>query len=402
MKQILVLFLCVSGYAFAQEDAKYLAGSVPEVEGKVVFEKTFSFARSSNDQVYDIALAWAEERFSEGNNRVVFADKEKGDIAAVGEDYIVFSSSALALDRTTMSYRVIMNCSGNQLNMKVNGIKYEYNVSYQREPEKYIAEEWITDKAALNKGKLNRINGKFRKGTIDYVEELFANAAQAFSDQLLSQTPAPVKAEKTPQPANQPIVIGGADVATPITVSTSPSVAPVVQEGTGSLNGYKQISAENIPGNIIKMLSQDWMLITAGNDTEFNMMTASWGGLGYLFGKPAAFCFINPTRHTYPLMEKYETYTLSFYTEAYRSVLEYCGNNSGRDKDKVKETGLTPVTTPSGSKAFGEAWMIIECRKLVSQSLSQESIANEEVRKEWIGKQVNKMFVGEIINVWIK
>lgn len=399
MKQILVLFLFISCYGFAQEDAKYLAGSVPEVGGKVVFEKTFSFTRTSADQVYDIALAWAKERFSEGNNRVVFADKEKGDIAAIGEDYIVFSSSALALDRTTILYRVIMDCSGNQLSMKVNGIKYEYNVSYQREPEKYTAEEWITDKAALNKGKLNRINGKFRKGTIDYVEELFANAAQAFSDQLLSQTAAPAQAEKAPQPANQPIVIGGADAPTPITVTTS---APVVQEGTQNLDGYKQIAAESIPGNIIKMLSQDWMLITAGTTNEFNMMTASWGGLGYLFGKPAAFCFINPTRHTYPLMEKHETYTLSFYTEAYRSVLEYCGNNSGRDKDKVKESGLTPITTPTGSKAFREAWMIIECRKLVSQPLSQESIANEAVRKEWIGKQVNKMFVGEIINVWIK
>lgn len=409
MKQILTLFLFISFYGFAQDDAKYLEGNVPEVEGKVVFEKTFSFTKLSKDQVYDVALDWAKERFSRENNRVVFSDKDKGDIAAIGEDYIVFSSSALALDRATMSFRVVMSCSGNQLNMKVNGIRYEYNVSYQREPEKYIAEEWITDKAAINKGKLNRINGKFRRGTIDYVDELFANATQAFSNQVHSQTVGAVDAVKAPQPPNQPVIIGGTETttsvtsSTPVTPSTPATIITPIQNSTGgSLSGYKQIPAENIPGNIIKMLSQDWMLITAGNDTEFNMMTASWGGLGYVFSKPSAFCFINPTRHTYPLMEKYETYTLSFYTEAYRSILEYCGSNSGREKDKVKETGLTPVTTPSGSKAFNEAWMIIECRKLVSQSLSQESISNEEVRKEWIGKQVNKMFVGEIINVWIK
>ncbi len=414
MKQIFILFLFVSFYSFAQDEAKYLAGSVPEVDGKVVFEKTFSFAQSSKNQVYEIALDWAKERFSRDNNRVVFSDKDKGDIAAIGEDYIVFSSSALALDRATMSYRVIMSCSGNQLTVKVNGIRYEYNVSYQREPEKYVAEGWITDKAALNKDKLNRVNGKFRKGTIDYVDELFANATQVFSDRILNKTATPGSTAQTSQPTNQPVIIGGTNAASPAPVTTStptpapapaPAPAPVstpAQTGSGDLSGYRQISAENIPGNIIKMLSQDWMLITAGDNTEFNMMTASWGGLGYLFAKPAAFCFINPTRHTYPLMEKYETYTLSFYTEAYRSVLEYCGSNSGREKDKVKETGLTPVTTPSGSKAFNEAWMIIECRKLVSQPLSQESISNEEVRKEWIGKQVNKMFVGEIINVWIK
>lgn len=384
MKRILLFLLFIPFYCAAQDDAKYLEGKVPEVEGKVVFEKVFAFPQTPKDRVFDKVMEWAESRFDKENNRIVFSDKGKGDLAAVGEDYIVFSSTALALDRTLMSYRMIVHCEDNQANLTVNGIRYEYNVSYQREPEKYTAEEWITDKNALNKGKLNRVSGKFRKGTIDYIDELFAGAGLAFGS---AQTAAPVQTVAAPV---QPV---------------APVVAPAVQEVSqpgAALAGYKRITPESIPGNIIKMLSQDWMLITAGNDTEFNMMTASWGGLGYVLGKPAAFCFINPARHTYPLMERYETYTLTFYTEAYRSVLEYCGSNSGRDKDKVKETGLTPLTTPSGSKAFGEAWMIIECRKLVSQSLSQESISNEEVRKEWIGKQVNKMFIGEIINVWIK
>ena len=395
MKQILLLFLCVPFLCTAQDDAKYLIGKVPEVDGKVVFEKTFSFLQSSKEQLYDAASEWADGRLNKDNNRIVFSDKEKGDLAAMGEEYIVFSSSSLALDRSLMTYRVLLHCQDNQVTVKVNGIRYEYNVSYQREPERYLAEEWITDKAALSKNKLNRMNGKFRKGTIDFVDELFASAELALS----AGRPATVQVTQ-PQPA----AVSTAPQATaPVTQAAVAAIpAQETVQDVAALAGYKRIAAENIPGNIIKMLSQDWMLITAGNNTEFNMMTASWGGLGYLFGKPAAFCFINPTRHTYPLMEKYETYTLTFYTEAYRSVLQYCGSNSGRDKDKVKESGLTPITTPSGSKAFNEAWMIIECRKLVSQSLSQESISNEEERKEWIGKQVNKMFVGEIINVWIK
>lgn len=393
MKQILLFFLLISFSSVAQDDAKYLAGKVPEADGKVVFEKTFNFVQSSQEQLYNVALKWAQDRFNQNNSRIVFSDIEKGDLAVVGEEYLIFSSTSLALDRSLMSYRMLMHCQDNQLTIKVNGIRYEYSVSYQREPERYVAEEWITDKVALSKNKLNRINGKFRKGTIDFVDELFASAELALS-------------ATRPAVAVQPVPVQSVANTTVQTVSPVVAAAAIpaqeIIQGEATLAGYKRIAAENIPGNIIKMLSQDWMLITAGNNTEFNMMTASWGGLGYLFGKPAAFCFINPTRHTYPLMEKYETYTLTFYTEAYRSVLQYCGSNSGRDKDKVKESGLTPITTPSGSKAFSEAWMIVECRKLVSQSLSQESISNEEVRKEWIGKQVNKMFVGEIINVWIK
>jgi flavin reductase (DIM6/NTAB) family NADH-FMN oxidoreductase RutF len=153
---------------------------------------------------------------------------------------------------------------------------------------------------------------------------------------------------------------------------------------------------------MIKMLNEDWMLITAGAPTAFNMMTASWGGIGVLYGKPVVTCYINPARHTYRLMETGDTYTLTFYTEAYRDALLYCGSNSGRDTDKVKGSGLTPLTTPSGNKAFSEAWLIIECRKLVGQALSHDALFDEKVKSEWAGKQLHKMYIGEITQVWVK
>ena len=131
------------------------------------------------------------------------------------------------------------------------------------------------------------------------------------------------------------------------------------------------------------MLNDNWMLVTAGNDAKFNMMTARWGGLGVLFGKPVAFCFVSPLRYTWQLLDKGETYTLSFYTEAYRDALQICGTTSGSDTDKVKATGLTPVTTPSGAKAFGEAWMVVECRKLMQQSLSPGAIVDSAERANW-------------------
>lgn len=216
--------------------------------------------------------------------------------------------------------------------------------------------------------------------------ELFTDASAFISMRAPAvQPPAPVPSisQLTPVP---PVVSQPAPV--PATATT--------------LDGYRSITPDRIPGNIIKMLSEDWMLITAGKDEEFNMMTASWGGLGVLFGKPVAICYINPARYTYRLMETSDTYTFTFYTEAYRDVLQYCGSASGRDQDKVKESGLTPLTTPTGSKAFGEAWMIIECRKMISQPLSTEVMNDPQLKAEWLGKQVHKMYIGEIINVWVK
>lgn len=388
MKQLLLTFLFISFYCVAQDDAKYLEGQVPEEDGKVVFERIYQ-SLSPQDDLYGTVQTWAEARFTGEKGRVVFMDKAKGDLAAVGEDYLVFSNTALALDRTRMSYRLLVHVTNSQVILRVNAIKYEYAVSYQSEPEKYTAEEWITDRVALSKGKLNRLNGKFRTGTIDYVESLFAEAELALSG------PQPVKAATVVQ-VTAPVVQAPATVSAPATETNA------VVAGESTLPGYKRIAPENIPGNIIKLLTQDWMLVTAGNDTEFNMMTAAWGGLGSMFHKSVAFCFIHPQRYTYPLMQKYDTYTLTFYTEAYRGALEYCGTHSGKDGDKVKESGLTPITTPAGSKAFSEAWMIIECRNLVSQPLGEASIANDDLKKEWAGKQIYHMFVGEIINVWIK
>ena len=163
MKQLLLLTLFIPTLLWAQDDSKYLAGAVPLENGKVVFAKEINAPSFSKDEVYDRMLDWADGFFSEDGNRVVYSDKAKGDIAAVGQANLVFQSTALSLDRTEMNYRVTMECENQKCVMKVAGIRYEYNVSYQREPEKYTAEEWITDKYCLNKDKtkLNRGNGKF-------------------------------------------------------------------------------------------------------------------------------------------------------------------------------------------------------------------------------------------------
>lgn len=53
------------------------------------------------------------------------------------------------------------------------------------------------------------------------------------------------------------------------------------------------------------------MLVCAGNKDNYNMMTASWGCLGWLWNKPVAVVFIRPERHTHQLIEENEMMTLS-------------------------------------------------------------------------------------------
>lgn len=392
MKHFLFILMCIPTMLFAQDGKNYLVGAVPVVEGKVVFSKEYSSLPLTQGQIFDLVLLWADGRFKpteeHNGSRVLYSNKEKGQIACGGEEFLTFHKKALSVDRATITYRVTFTCAPGKCNVEISGIRYEYNVSYKKEPEKYLAEDWITDEHALHKGKLVRGNGKFRTATIDLVDNIFTEIQTLIGNSLVK--------DATSQ---------AAEVKSTPAASLTPAI-PVAQatpaQSSTELQGYKRITPDKIPGNIIKMLTEDWMLITAGNDQEFNMMTAGWGGLGCMFGKPVAFCFIAPTRHTYKLMEKEDTYTLTFYTETYREALNICGSKSGKDTDKVKETGLTPITTPSGSKAFSEAWLIIECKKMISQSITPEAIDNKALKDEWAGKQLHKMFVGEIINVWVK
>ena len=403
---LFILFACLPVCLFAQDkdNSKYLAGAVPEVDGKVVFQKEFDLTGASQDAIFDRMLGWATKRMEENknNSRIVFSDKAKGSIAAIGEEYIVFSSSALSLDRTVVHYQLTITCQPGKCLIEIEKIRYIY-----QEKERYTAEEWITDAVALNKTKTKMVRGlaKFRTKTVDFANNMFDSAQAALG--IAKAKPVVVEVEplvatpltgtQVPQQTVAPVIVQSDDVVIDHEIQMQVPLA-----NFASIMGYKQIAPDKIPGNIIKMLNDDWMLITAGTKDKFNMMTASWGGMGVLYGKPTFTCFINPTRYTYQLMEKNDTYTLTFYTEAYREALKYCGTASGKDADKVKGSGLSPITTPEGSQAFSEAWLIIECRKLVSQSITPEAISNEEVKDQWAGKQLHKMYIGEIINVWVK
>ncbi|MCS2918207.1 DUF4468 domain-containing protein [Parabacteroides merdae] len=93
MKQLLLLTLFIPALLWAQEDSKYLAGAVPVENGKVVFAKEINAPSFSKDEVYDKMLDWADGFFSEDGNRVVYSDKAKGDIAAVGQTNLVFQAA---------------------------------------------------------------------------------------------------------------------------------------------------------------------------------------------------------------------------------------------------------------------------------------------------------------------
>ncbi len=176
---ILFTFFALAQGVNAQIDSKYLKGGVPEINGKVIFSDTLSIPGVSADEIYKRALSWAENNYNSDKRKVVLEDKEKMHIACIGNDELIFSSKAFSLDRAYMNYQLILFCEGNKCWYNLRSISYEYSVPNKKEPEEYIAEEWITDSNALNKNKdkLSRYSGKFRVKTIDLVDDIYDSLA---------------------------------------------------------------------------------------------------------------------------------------------------------------------------------------------------------------------------------
>lgn len=146
---------------------------------------------------------------------------------------------------------------------------------------------------------------------------------------------------------------------------------------------FKEIVPEEIGANIIDMIGRQWMLITAGDANHCNTMTASWGGMGVLWGKPVATIYIRPQRYTKEFIDGQERLTLSFLAEQHRKALTYLGSHSGRDYDKITDSGLGTELTPDGVPFIAEAETVIQCRKMYVDKISPEHFVDAYVAEKW-------------------
>lgn len=164
---------------------------------------------------------------------------------------------------------------------------------------------------------------------------------------------------------------------------------------------FKNIDFKELKQNVFQLIGDDWFLITAGKPENFNTMTASWGTMGIFWHKPIAICFIRPTRHTYNFSEEEEFFTMSFLKDGNKDILNYCGSKSGRDFDKIKETGLKPVELKNGTVGFDQAKLILECKKIYFDDLKPVFFLPEDAdEKFYPNKDYHRMYFGEILNVY--
>lgn len=162
------------------------------------------------------------------------------------------------------------------------------------------------------------------------------------------------------------------------------------------MNHYKEISPEVLRKNPFQLIGKEWMLITAGNEAKANTMTASWGGLGVMYGKNVAYIVVRPQRYTKEFLDREMTFSLSFLDKEYKTALNYLGSVSGRNEDKISKSGLT-LAFSDGTPYFGEATNVLICKKLFRQTMQEDSLLEDKLKTTWYpNKDYHILYIAEI------
>ena len=169
----------------------------------------------------------------------------------------------------------------------------------------------------------------------------------------------------------------------------------------------KTVSPKDFNENVFKMLDNSWCLIASYDENHtplpYNAMTASWGGMGVLWNKNVFFCFVRPQRYTKEFIDNSDRITLSFFGDEMKKALTYCGRNSGRNGNKLKEAGFNPVITEKGTVEFEQAQITVVGRKLFAQEMNEDCFIDKElVEKNYPSKDYHTVYVCEIEEIKVK
>jgi flavin reductase (DIM6/NTAB) family NADH-FMN oxidoreductase RutF len=165
----------------------------------------------------------------------------------------------------------------------------------------------------------------------------------------------------------------------------------------------KLIAFDDFNINPFHLFDKQWFLLTCGDFSKkhFNSMTISWGSLGIMWNKPFAQVVVRPTRYTFEFMNRYDSGTLCVFDDSYRSALSLLGSRSGRDGDKIRESGLTPIASANiAAPGYAEADLILECKKMYWQDYDNSHFIMPEIEEKYPSKDYHRVFFGEIVAIF--
>jgi len=155
------------------------------------------------------------------------------------------------------------------------------------------------------------------------------------------------------------------------------------------------------------------ILITTKAKSMVNTMTIAWGTLGIEWNIPIFTAFVREGRYTRELLDENPEFTINVPLGKFdRKILAFCGENSGRKYDKIKEMSLTLENSDCISvPGIKELPLTLECKIIYSQMQDEKAIPSYIKEKHYpqnvdrLSPLANKAFhaayYGEIVKAYI-
>jgi flavin reductase (DIM6/NTAB) family NADH-FMN oxidoreductase RutF len=140
------------------------------------------------------------------------------------------------------------------------------------------------------------------------------------------------------------------------------------------------------------------LLVTAGAGGKVNAMTIGWGTIGPIWGKHIMCVLVRPSRYTFSLLEQSTSFTVCLPTAGMRAAVQFCGQYSGRDQDKLAACGLT--TMPSlhvQAPAIDGCPVVYECRIVHTNDVIPANLAKDIT--SYPKGNYHRLYYGEIMAV---
>ncbi|MDR1705290.1 MAG: flavin reductase family protein [Clostridiales bacterium] len=138
--------------------------------------------------------------------------------------------------------------------------------------------------------------------------------------------------------------------------------------------------------------------LTAKAGEQVNTMTISWGFVGFVWGRPHFICFVRPQRHTYGIIERADSFTVSVPLGDMENELEICGTKSGRDTDKSQVVRFIPAKSVESPVVEG-CGRYFECRINYKDVFDGEALP-DFIKTANYKDDFHHMYFGEIVEAY--
>lgn len=166
---------------------------------------------------------------------------------------------------------------------------------------------------------------------------------------------------------------------------------------------FQPVKFEDIETGPYRFGNSNWMLITSVKDGKVNTMTASWGGLGYIWDKHCVFIFVRESRYTKECLDESGVFSLSFLDqENFHREMKYLGSVSGRNEDKISGARLH-VGFDENAPYIDEAGDVLLCRVMYHQPFEETGfVFPQTVQQFYQEGDYHTMYVAEIVKIMIR